>query len=84
MLRAIKGYKTYIIATLMTLVAVVHLLTGDISLVEFVQDPYFVLLLEGLGIAALRNAISDPSRTPLPTLREKQPPAKPMFVKKRD
>jgi len=56
-MKFIKGYKTYIVATLMSMVALVHLLSGETTLVEFVTDPYFILLLEGLGLAALRHGM---------------------------
>jgi len=54
----LKGYKTYIIATLLVLVALVHFATGDITLATFVSDPYVLVLLNGLGLGALRSAIS--------------------------
>lgn len=52
----LKGYKTYIIAALLVMVAVVHFATGDITLLELVNDPYMIVLLNGLGLGALRAA----------------------------
>ena len=56
-MEALKGYKTYIIAILMALVAITQLFAGDISITQFVNDPYFILLLEAAGIATLRHGI---------------------------
>lgn len=53
----LTGYKTYIIAILMVLVALVHLATGDITLLQVVGDPYLLVLLQGLGLGALRSAL---------------------------
>lgn len=53
-----SGKKTYIIAGLMVVVALINLISGDISLIEFVQDPNFLLLLQALGIGFLRAGIS--------------------------
>lgn len=54
----LKGYKTYIIATLLVLVAVVHFVTGDITLATFLSDPYVLVLLNGLGLGTLRAALT--------------------------
>lgn len=53
-----SGYKTYIIAALMVAVGLVHLLTGDISTTAFLNDPYLLVVLNGLGLAALRAGVS--------------------------
>ncbi len=53
----LKGYKTYIIATLLVLVSLVHLITGDIGIFDFVQSPDLLILLNGLGLGALRSAV---------------------------
>lgn len=53
----IKGYKTYIIAALLVGVAIVQLITGEISIAEFLQSPDLLVLLNGLGLAALRNGV---------------------------
>jgi hypothetical protein len=58
MITFLSGYKTYIIAALMVLIALVNLLTGDINSATFFNDPSFLLLLNGLGLGALRAAIS--------------------------
>lgn len=54
----LKGRKTYIIAFIMVLASLVEVLTGDISIVEFVGTENFQLFLEGLGISAIRAGIS--------------------------
>ena len=53
----LRGKKTYIIAALLVGVSIVELLTGGISLVEFLGDPDLLILLNGLGLAALRNGV---------------------------
>ena len=56
-MKFIKGYKTYLISALLVGVSIVELLTGGISLVEFLGDPDLLILLNGLGLAALRNGV---------------------------
>lgn len=53
----LKGYKTYIIAALLVLVALVHFVTGDTTLIQAVNDPNLLILLNGLGLGALRSAL---------------------------
>lgn len=53
----LKGYKTYIIGTLLTIVGLVNLLTGEITLTTFLNDPNLILVLNGLGVIALRHGI---------------------------
>lgn len=53
----LKGYKTYIIAILLVLVAIVNILVGDLSMMEFLTDPSLLILLNGLGIGSLRAAL---------------------------
>lgn len=53
----VKGYKTYIIAALMVAVGLVNLLTGDLTLISFLHSPDLYLLLNGLGLTALRAAL---------------------------
>lgn len=57
-IRHMSGYKTYIIATLMVCVGLVHLLSGDVSLVAFLNDPYLLVVLNGVGLASLRAGVS--------------------------
>lgn len=54
----LKGYKTYIIATLLVLVALVHFAAGDTNLLQLLNDPYLLVLLNGLGLGALRSAVN--------------------------
>ena len=53
----LKGRKTYIVAVLMVLVSAVSYLTGDISFIDFISSSDVQLLLEGLGLGALRAGI---------------------------
>ena len=54
----LKGKKTYLIAGNMVLIAIIQLLVGDISLVDFVSSPHLNTLLQGLGLASLRAGVS--------------------------
>ena len=54
----LSGKKTYIVAGLMVIVAVINLVSGDIGLMDFLTNPNLILLLEGLGIGFLRSGIS--------------------------
>lgn len=54
----IKGKKTYIIAALLVLVALVNVITGDTSIAEFLESPDLLVLLNGLGLATLRAAVN--------------------------
>lgn len=53
----LKGKKTYIIASLMVAVSLVHLLSGDMSLAEFITGEHINTLLEGVGLGTLRAGI---------------------------
>ena len=53
-LGAIRGKKTYIVCVLMALTSLVQVISGDMTIVQFLQDPN---LLTALGIAALRNGV---------------------------
>jgi len=53
----LKGKKTYIVATLLTLASLTNLLAGDITFVEFVNSDKLWVLLNGLGLGTLRAAI---------------------------
>jgi|DEB0MinimDraft_4_1074332.scaffolds.fasta_scaffold39072_1 hypothetical protein len=55
----LKGRKTYIVATLLVLVSLVNFLAGDASIQEFLSDPNLIVLLNGLGLAAIRNGVGD-------------------------
>ncbi len=54
----LKGKKTYLIAGLMVLVSMLHLITGDMSLAEFVTSEHVNILLEGVGLGTLRAGVS--------------------------
>ena len=54
----LSGKKTYIVATLLVLVGAVNLLAGDITFEMFLNDPSLWIILNGLGLGALRAGIS--------------------------
>lgn len=56
-MNVLSGYKTYIVSALMVLVGLVNVLTGDVSGWDTISNNG-QLLLEGLGIAALRAGVS--------------------------
>ena len=55
----LNGKKTYIIATLMVLVSLVKLITGDMTFADFFSSNDINVLLQALGISALRSGISN-------------------------
>ena len=54
----LKGKKTYIVAGLMVVASLLHLITGDMGLAEFVTSDYLNTLLEGVGLGTLRAGVS--------------------------
>lgn len=50
----LSGYKAIIIGILLTLVGLVNLITGDITTVEFLNDPNLLVVLNGLGVIFIR------------------------------
>ena len=54
----LKGKKTYIIATLMVLVSIVKLATGDMSFAEFFSSNDINTLLQGFGLSSLRASVA--------------------------
>ena len=53
-MKFLKGKRSYIVSALLVLVALVNMLTGDITLGQLLQDPNLLILLNGAGLAALR------------------------------
>lgn len=53
----LKGKKTYIIAVLMAAVAVCHVLSGEMSLMDFLHSEALNNLLSAFGLATLRAGI---------------------------
>lgn len=49
----LNGKKTYISAGLLALVSLLNLITGDISLTNFLQDPNLLTLIGAFGIAGI-------------------------------
>ncbi len=54
----LKGKKTYIVAALMSMVSIVNMVTGDMTLVQFVGSEHLNTLLEAFGIGFLRAGIA--------------------------
>jgi hypothetical protein len=53
----LNGKKTYIVSILMLFVSSLNLITGDISLNEFVSSDSMTLLLEAMGLSSLRAGV---------------------------
>jgi hypothetical protein len=51
------GKKTYIVSILMLFVSSLNLITGDFSLNEFISSDSMTLLLEAMGLSALRAGV---------------------------
>ena len=54
----LKGKKTYITSGLMVLVALLHLITGEMGLAEFFASEHMNTLLEGVGLGTLRAGVA--------------------------
>lgn len=52
-----NGKKTYIVSLLMLFVSSLNLITGNISLNEFISSDSITLLLEAMGLSALRAGV---------------------------
>lgn len=50
----LNGKKTYIISALMVVVSLMHLITGDLTLVEFLKGEQVINLFEAVGLTTLR------------------------------
>ncbi len=50
----LNGKKTYIISALMVVVSLMHLITGDLTLVEFLKGEKVINLFEAVGLTTLR------------------------------
>ena len=57
MLNFLPGSKTYIIATLMLIVGIINMLTGDATGWAMIAENGNIVL-EGLGLGALRKGIN--------------------------
>jgi len=53
----LNGKKTYIVSALMALTSLVHLMTGNLTLVEFIGSDHMMTLFEALGLSTLRAGI---------------------------
>ena len=54
----LNGKKTYIISILMALVSLMHLVTGELTLVEFISGEQMMNLFEALGLTTLRVGVA--------------------------
>lgn len=59
----LSGKKTYIIAALLSIIGLINVVTGDTTLVQFLNDPNLLVLLNGLGLAALRAGVAKSTPT---------------------
>ncbi len=53
----LNGKKTYIISVLMVVVSLMHLVTGDLTLVEFLGGEQMTNLFEAVGLTTLRVGV---------------------------
>ncbi|MBC8287636.1 MAG: hypothetical protein H8E42_09225 [Nitrospinae bacterium] len=53
----LKGKKTYIISALMVMTSLIHLVSGDLTLVEFLNGEQIINLFEALGLTTLRAGV---------------------------
>lgn len=54
----VKGKKTYIVAVLLVVVSLLDVVTGDMTVSQLLEDQNLLVLLNGLGLAALRAGVS--------------------------
>jgi len=54
----LKNKKTYIVSGLIVASSLVQLVTGDISLMDFLTSENLLILLGGLGLGTLRAGVS--------------------------
>ena len=54
----LNGKKTYIIAVLIALQALITVISGDITIAEFLQSEAFLQLLSAFGLASLRHGVA--------------------------
>ncbi len=53
----LNGKKTYIISALMVVVSLMHLVTGDLTLIEFLSSEQMINLFEAVGLTTLRVGV---------------------------
>jgi len=58
----LNGKKTYIISALMVVVSLMHLVTGDLTLVEFLNGEQMINLFEAVGLTTLRVGVGQNQR----------------------
>jgi hypothetical protein len=52
-----RGKKTFIVSGLMAIASLVHLISGDLTFVEFVSSDHMMNLFNAMGLSALRTGI---------------------------
>ena len=63
MLNFLQGKRTYIISILLGLVAVIKMLSGDMTFTEFLNSESLSQLLAAFGLASLRAGVSKSGTT---------------------
>ena len=58
----LNGKKTYIISALMVVVSLMNLITGDLTLVEFLRGEQMINLFEAVGLTTLRVGVGQNQR----------------------
>ena len=58
----LNGKKTYIISALMVVVSLMNLITGDLTLVEFLKGEQMINLFEAVGLTTLRVGVGQNQR----------------------
>jgi hypothetical protein len=53
----LNGKKTYIISALMVVVSLMQLVTGDLTLAEFLNGEQMINLFEAVGLTTLRVGV---------------------------
>lgn len=59
----LNGKKTYIVSILMAMVSLMHLMAGDLTLVEFIKGEQVINLFEALGLTTLRVGVGKQKET---------------------
>ena len=58
MKKLLSGKKAYIVSGLMICVGLINLISGDLTLQQFIVSPDLHIVLEGMGISTLRLGIA--------------------------
>ncbi len=58
MIAWLKGKKTYIVAGLMVVVALIQTITGEMGIAQFFMSEHVTTLIEAAGLGTLRAGIA--------------------------